>query len=175
MGGKRARKRQHFLLYPACFLIMALIIPACTHLPTAWQGKQHLEDAKRLIAQKNFDAALKETEALSSSFPQTMGDEALYLKGIIYAHPQNPCSNSARSIESFQALIRKYPQSDLIQVSEVWVLILGKIDDMNREITQLRESVTIKQIEIGDLRTQIEKLKKIDLGIEEKKRRNLSH
>lgn len=173
MGRKRTGKRQHFLLYLACLLIMALGIPGCTHLPFTWQGREHLATAKSLMVQKNFDAALKETEALLDAFPQSMGDEALYLRGLIYAHPQNQNSNWERSMESFQLLRTKYPKSDLIQPTEVMISLLSKIGDMNQKISQLKETVTKEQTEVDNLRTQIEKLKKIDLGIEEKKRRNL--
>jgi outer membrane protein assembly factor BamD (BamD/ComL family) len=136
-------------------------------------GRQHLETAKSLIAQEKFDAALNETKVLLESFPQTMGDEALYYMGVIYAHPRNPDSNRERSIDSFQILLKRYPESDLIQASEVWVIILKEIRDMDREIARLKEMVSKRQAEIKDLRTQIDKMKKVDLGIEEKKRRIL--
>ena len=88
-------------------------------------------------------------------------DEALYLMGVIYAHPKNPGASLNRSIESFQILIKKHPQSDRRQEAVAWISKLRKIRTMEKEIL--------------DLKDQIDKLKKIDLGIEEKKRRNLPH
>jgi len=175
MGRKRTRKRQLFFLYFACFLIIMLGLPACSHLPMAWQARHHIEDAKALMSKGDFDAALKDTEAVLRTSPETLGDEALYLIGIIYAHPKNPSSNWVRSLESFQTLIEKYPGSKLVQASEAWSSVLLKITDTEREIAQLKNMINKKQGEVENLKTQIDNLKKIDLGIEEKKRRTLTH
>lgn len=102
-----------------------------------------------------------ETEQVLGSDPGTTGVEALYLMGIIYALPQNPNSNLERSLESFQTLIKKHPNSDLTREAEAWVSTLRKIKKQDKEVL--------------DLKDQIDKLKKIDLGIEEKKRRELPH
>ncbi|MBW2143460.1 MAG: hypothetical protein JRG75_03570 [Deltaproteobacteria bacterium] len=173
MGRKRARKRQFFFLYAVCFLIAALGIPACSHLPITWQARHHIEGARELMSKGDFGAALKDTEEVLRTSPETLGDEALYLIGIIYAHPQNPSSNWERSLESFQTLIEKYPGSKLVQASEAWSSVLLKITDTEREVVQLKDIIKKKQGEVENLKTQIDNLKKIDLGIEEKKRRNL--
>ncbi len=138
---------------------MILWFTACSHLPRTWQAGPDLSHAKAFMAKGNYKAALRETEQVLSSTPQTRGDEALHCIGIIYAHPQNPGSNLEQSLESFQALIKKHPHSDLTQDAEAWVSTLQKIRDMDKQIR--------------DLKDQIDKLKKIDLGIEEKKRGNL--
>ena len=124
------------------------------------------------MSKGDFDAALKNTEDVLRTSPESMRDEALYLIGIIYAHPRNPRSNRQRSLESFQTLIEKYPGSKLVQESEVWSSVLLKLTDTEREIAHLKETINKKQGEVENLKTQIDNLKKIDLGIEEKKRRN---
>ncbi len=159
MGRKRTWKRQHFLFCFACFPIIILWFTACSHLPRTWQAGQDLSHAKAFMAKGNYKAALREAKQVLRSNPQTRGDEALYCIGIIYAHPKNPGSNLKRSLESFQSLIKKHPHSDLTQDAEAWVSKLQTIRDMGKQIL--------------DLKDQIDKLKKIDLGIEEKKRRNL--
>ena len=171
MGREQTRKRQHFLLYLACFLIMPSGIPACGHFPMSWQANEHLADAKSLMVKGNYEGALRKTEETLRLFPRTIEDEAYYLMGIIYAHPQNPSLNLARSLETFEFLISRFPKSNLKQTAEVWVSVLRKIRDMEQEIIQLSETIPEKNNEIRNLRLQLEKLKKIDLGIEEKKRR----
>jgi outer membrane protein assembly factor BamD (BamD/ComL family) len=150
-------------------------IPACSHLPVAWQARHHIEGAKEQVSKGDFDAALKGAEEGLRTSPETMGDEALYLIGVIYAHPKNPGADWERSLESFQTLIEKYPGSELIQASEAWSSVLLKITETEREIAQLKDTITEKQGEVENLKTQIDSLKKIDLGIEEKKRRTLPH
>jgi outer membrane protein assembly factor BamD (BamD/ComL family) len=148
-------------------------IAACSHFPIPWQARHQIEGAKVLLKKGDFDAALKDTEAVLRTSPETMGDEALYLIGIIYAHPQNPGSNWQRALESFQTLIEKYPGSEFVQASEAWSSLLLKITETEREIAQLKDMINTKQGEVENLKNQIDNLKKIDLGIEEKKRRNL--
>ncbi len=113
---------------------MILWFTACSHLPRTWQAGQDLSHAKAFMAKGNYKAALREAKQVLSSNPQTRGDEALYFMGIIYAHPQNPGSNLERSLERFQSLIKKHPQSDLALEAEVWVSKLQKMRDMDEEI-----------------------------------------
>ena len=161
MGRKPTGKRQHLLFYLARFLIMMLWISACSHVPQSWQARQNLSQAKTLLANGHYQAALGKTEQVLSSDPGTPSVEALYLMGIIYAHPQNPDSSLDRSLESFHILIKKHPKSDLTREAEAWVSTLRKIKKRDKEILELKD--------------QIDKLKEIDLGIEEKKRRQLPH
>jgi len=196
MGRKPTGKRQHFLFYVARFLIMMLWIASCSHVPQSWQARQNLSHAKALLANGSYQAALMETEQILRSDPGTTGVEALYLMGIIYAHPQNPNSSLERSLESFQILIKKYPNSDLTREAEAWVSTLRKIKKMDKEILELKDQIDkLKEIDLGieekkrgelprikkmdreilELKDQIDKLKEIDLGIEEKKRRELPH
>ncbi len=175
MGRKRAGKRQYFLFYCACCLIFIIGPTACSLLPTAWQARNDLSQAKTFLAKGNYDAALRETEKALSSHLEIVGDEALYLIGLIYAHPKNPGLNLIRSIESFQVILKKHPHSAIAPKAEVWVSILRKTTKMDAAIFNLNRKLTEKQLEIRGLKTQIDNLKKIDLGIEEKKRGTSAH
>lgn len=161
MGRERTRKWQHLLFYFACCLILTTLIPACAHVLESWQSENPLSRAKTLMENGKYKAALQEIEEILHSERKNQADEALYLMGVIYAHPKNPDASLNRSIESFNILIKKHPQSHLKQEAVAWVSKLRKIRAMEKEIM--------------DLKDQIDKLKKIDLGIEEKKRRNLPH
>ena len=192
MGRKPTGKRQHLLFYVARLLIMMLWIAACSHVPQSWQTRQNLSQAKALLANGHYQAALGKTQQVLSSDPGTKGVEALYLMGIIYAHPQNPNSSLERSLESFHILVKKYPESELTREAEAWISTLRKIKKMDKEILELKDQIDkLKEIDLGieekkrrelpriekmdeeilELKDQIDKLKEIDLGIEEKKRR----
>jgi hypothetical protein len=148
------------------------------------------------LSSGSYQAALSKTEQVLRSDSGTAGDEALYLMGIIYAHPENPSANLEKSLESFQILTKKYPKSDLSPDAEAWVSNLRKIRKKDKEILELRDqidklkkidlrieekkrgespSIEEKEKEILELKEQLDKLKKIDLGIEEKKRRDTLH
>jgi tetratricopeptide (TPR) repeat protein len=191
MGGKRAGKRQHILFYTACFIIVALG-SGCSHYQMSLRAKEHLANARNLIAMQRYDEAIKESEHVLELSPKAKEDQALFLMGVIYGHPKNPSPDLERSIKCFESLRELYPESDLIPPSELYISILGRIKDLDEEILELKKSNTARQSEINGLRTQLhnlknnlkddeikrlqiqlEDLKKIDLGIEEDKRKTL--
>ena len=161
MGRKRTRKWQHLLFYFVCCLIIIGGLTACAHLEESWQPEDPILQARTFMKNGDYKTALEEIERILRSGQVEQADEALYLMGVIYAQPKNPGASLNRSIESFQILIKKHPQSDRRQEAVAWISKLRKIRTMEKEIL--------------DLKDQIDKLKKIDLGIEEKKRRNLPH
>ena len=75
--------------------------------------------------------------------------EALFNMGLIYAHSGNPKKDFEKSIEFFKKLIKDYPESPLIEQSKIWVEVLQKNEELNQVI---------------------QKLKQVDIEIEEKKR-----
>ena len=161
MGRKRTWKRQHLLFYFVCCLIITSGLTACAHLEETWQPEDPILQATTLMQNGKYKAALGKIEEILRSGQVEQADEALYLMGVIYAYPKNPGASLKRSIESFQILIKKHPQSNRKQEAVAWISKLRKIRTMEQEIL--------------DLKDQIDKLKKIDLGIEEKKRRSLPH
>ncbi len=161
MGRKRTGKRQYLLFYFIACLIMTTGMTACAHFEGPRQAENPISQARTLMKNEKYEAALREIEEILRSDQENQADQALYLMGVIYAHPKNPVASLDRSTENFQILIKKYPHSDLKQEAVAWVSKLRKIRTMEKEIL--------------DLKDQIDKLKKIDLGIEEKKRRKLPH
>jgi tetratricopeptide (TPR) repeat protein len=147
----------------------------------------------------DFQAALKENDKVFRNPSEILRDRALFQRGLIYSHPQNPNQNYQKSIEYFQKLLEEYPDSGLKNAAEVWILSLhqivrmrdefvslsGKIGLMDTTIKEQRRTInqfqeelrkqqanTVKQkILIDELKDQIETLKNIDLRIEKKKRK----
>ena len=199
MGRERTRKRKHLLLYPACCIALLLGIWGCTHFQEKWKGKGHLARAETLLAEGKYKESIREAREVLRLYPQTLGDEALFRMGLIYACPGNPDQNYERSLKRFQRVIKEYPQSKLKDRAEVWSCILREIMDKDRKIGELngkknhlermlkKEKEKVKELEsqaerlqaqAEKLRAQAEKLndqllrlKEIDLGIEGKKSR----
>ena len=80
----------------------------------------------------------------------------------------------------FKTLIREYPESVFINQAKIWTHILDnsikkeeEIDKKNRKIELLKNKLKAEDKKIRDLTNQIKRLKEIDLGIEEKKRKIL--
>jgi len=117
-----------------------------------------LTDAQDLMIRGEYGRALEKNRQLLEKYPR-MGDKALFQMGLITAHPQNPDKDYKKSLKYFQRLIKEFPKSDLKNQAQIWVLSLQEAIEKDRKI--------------DDLQRQIEKLKEIDLDIQEKKKKSL--
>jgi tetratricopeptide (TPR) repeat protein len=114
------------------------------------EGRQHLIRIQKLLAQGNYGGAMDEGQkVLASSDPRASKDEALFALGLTSAHFGNPQRNIQKSLEYFKMLIKNYPKSPFAEQAKVWVGILEE----NEELNYL-----------------IQKLKQVDIDIEEMKR-----
>ncbi len=182
MGRERTRKGKHLLLYPACCIALLLGTWGCTHFPEKWKGEGRLARAGTLLVKGEYRASLRETKKVLRLYPRTLGDEALFQMGLIYACPKNPDQDYQRSLKRFQRVIKEFPQSRVKNQAEVWVLFIQEIMDKEREIGELKqknshlgkalkkEKENAKELEsqVEKLKDQLLRLKEIDLGIEKK-------
>jgi tetratricopeptide (TPR) repeat protein len=105
---------------------------------------------QKTLSQGDYEGFLKENEKVLSA-PGSKGskDEALFNLGLVYAHPGNPRKDYGKSIGFFNRLLKEYPQSPLSDQAKTWVGVLQENERLN-EI--------------------IERYKKVDIEIEERKR-----
>jgi tetratricopeptide (TPR) repeat protein len=169
MGGKRAGKGKQIHL---CIAILIFLSPlACALNKSADttimgikirgskgdEAREHLTLGRKYLAQGNYGNALKEHEqVISLAGDNSPADESLLYMGVIYAHPANPAKDYGKSIFYWRKLIRDYPQSLLVEQAKAIIGILQENDKLNRMIERLN--------------TIIEESKKVDIGIEQKKR-----
>ncbi len=132
-----------------------------------WQGKQDLAKARTLMFKGDYEASLKYNREVLRQFPRTLGDQALFQMGLNYAHTENPNPDNQKSIECFQSIIEKFPKSSIRDEAVIWILFLRKTIENKKRFDNL-------QRQKENLKDQNEKLKNIDLGIEDKKRIDLS-
>ncbi len=175
--------------------------PGCSKVVNTMKAQQSLEEADRQIAGRDFDAALRSNEDALEAAPDMFGDRALYQMALTYVHPDNPCPNYRESDRTLQKLMLDFPGSALKDDAKVWRHVLReigrrdleiakrrqKIEKMNETVAGLKKALQNKdleivqqedrikelQTEINDLKIKIERLKEVDLGIEEKKRKTL--
>lgn len=115
------------------------------------EGREHLIRSQKLLAQGNYEGAVVENQkVLSLPDPRSPKDEALLNLGLIYAHFRNPQKDLEKSLEYFKRLIKHYPKSSFVEQAKTWVGILEE----NEELNYL-----------------IQKLKQVDIDIEEMKRK----
>jgi tetratricopeptide (TPR) repeat protein len=128
------------------------------------EARHHLVQARKLLVQGDYEAALEENQkVLSLAANGPPGDEALYNMGLIYADPRNPKRDYAKSISFFKRLIKEYPQSLYSERAKIWVQIIQESESAKRVAATLTQ-------ENDKLKHMIEESRKVDIEIEEKKR-----
>jgi hypothetical protein len=114
------------------------------------EAREPLSRLQKLLSQGDYEGFLKENEkVLSLPGGKAPKDEALFNLGLGFAHPGNPKKDYGKSIGFFNRLLKDYPQSPLSDEAKIWVGVL-------------QESERLTEI--------IEKSKKVDIEIEERKR-----
>ncbi len=114
------------------------------------EGRENLIRSQKLLVRGNYEGAIVENQkVLSLPDLRSPKDEALFNLGLIYAHFKNPRRDIEKSLEYFKRLIKHYPKSSFIEQTKTWVGILEE----NEELNYL-----------------IQKLKQVDIDIEEMKR-----
>jgi outer membrane protein assembly factor BamD (BamD/ComL family) len=114
------------------------------------EGGQRLARSQKLLAQGNYEGAAGEGQrVLASTDLKSSKDEALFNLGLIYAHSGNPQRDIQKSLEYFRKLIKNYPKSPFVEQAKIWVGILEENEELNYVI---------------------QKLKQVDIDIEEMKR-----
>ena len=107
------------------------------------EAKQYLQLAQNLLAKGDYEGSLRENQkVVSLAKNQAPADEALFTMGLVYAHPKNPKKDNKRAIAFFNRVVKSYPDSPWTEQAKIWVGVLDGV----------------------------EKLKQVDIEIEEKKR-----
>jgi tetratricopeptide (TPR) repeat protein len=113
-----------------------------TEAPERREANEYLILAQNLMAKGDYDGSLRESQkVLGLLKDQPPADTAIFNMGLIYAHPKNPKKDNKRAIYFFN-LIKGYPDSPWAEQAKIWVGVLDGV----------------------------EKLKQVDLEIEERKR-----
>jgi tetratricopeptide (TPR) repeat protein len=169
MGGKRTRKGKQIHL---CIALVILLSPLACTLNRTMDAKivginikdakgdevrEHLALGRKYLAQGNYGNALKENEkVISLAGDGAPADEAHFSLAVIYAYPANPAKDYGKAIFYCRKLIKDYPQSSLVEPAKTIIGILQDNDKINQTVERLN--------------TIIEESKKVDIGIEQKKR-----
>lgn len=115
------------------------------------EAREHLLRSQKFLAQGNYEGAISENKKiLSLPDSRSPKDEALFNLGLIYAHFGNPQQDLEKSIEFFKTLVKNYPKSPLAEQAKIWVEILQENEGLNH---------------------LLQKLKQVDIDIEEMKRK----
>jgi tetratricopeptide (TPR) repeat protein len=136
------------------------------------EARESFQRGERLFADGDYEGALKENQqALALAANKPPADEALFRMALIYAHPDNPKRDQRRAVALFRRVIQEHAKSPLAEQARVWVGVLQsseKLAQTNEKLNQAIEKLTHTNEKLTE---QIEKSKRVDLEIEEKKRK----
>jgi tetratricopeptide (TPR) repeat protein len=114
------------------------------------EAREFQTRSQRLLAMGDYERCINENQrVLSLSHTRYPKDQALFNLGLVYAHAENPKKDFAKSLDFFRRLINEYPRSPLVEQAKIWV-------------SMLQEHEKLSQV--------IQKLKQVDIEIEERKR-----
>ncbi len=130
------------------------------------QSEDSLDQAANMMSKGNYKNALKVYEEVSRKYPRdSPGDRALFDMGILWAYPDNPERNYEKAVKSFRRILNYYPRSPLRDEARAWTDTLDRLIRSENKIKGLEEQII-------SYKEQIDALKEIDIGIEEKKRKD---
>jgi len=160
-----------------------------------YREDKHLQPADNLATKGDYEGALKAyEEVVKLSAVDSPGDKALFRMGLIWAHPDNPERDDEKALRYFQRLPCDFPQSPLKEEARTWVSTINELircravaEDLEEAVSALKKKLNAsKQAagalekrlhaskeEVSALTDRLNALKEIDIGIEEKKRKDL--
>lgn len=114
------------------------------------EGRDPQTRSQRLLATGDFEGFINENQrVLSLAHPRSPKDEALFNLGLVYVHEGNPKKDFSKSLDFFKRLIQEHPKSPLVEQAKIWVGLLQEYESLNQVI---------------------QKLKQVDIEVEERKR-----
>jgi hypothetical protein len=117
--------------------------PEAKETREAREAEGHLQTAQQLMAKGDYEASLKEANKVLLVAKDTApSDAAVFHMGLVHAHPNNTKKDNKKAISFFTRVVKSYPESPLAEQAKIWI---GVLDGL-------------------------EKLKQVDLEIEERKR-----
>lgn len=164
MGRKQsgARKQIHFCI--AGLIVLSMAGCSSWQLSTTKESgtksgdpARYLALGRKLFGEGDFTGALRAYEkVLSPAAGTDASQEALLYSGLIYADPANSRRDHGKSIAYFKRLVEGYPKSPFAEQARIIITFMRENDESNRTIERLK--------------ALIEASKKVDIGIEDKKR-----
>ena len=159
MGGKRAWKRKHLLIYIACSVVICSVLPSCNRLSLSVMEDINFSSADALMDNGQYAAALAENKRLLADGPDSLKDRALYRIALIYTHNEDSLKDLLIARAYFSEVIKNYPDSTLKGRSKLWIQLIDKIESSQKEITKLRTDIADLKGENDSLREEKDGLK----------------
>ena len=147
-------------------------------IKTVGLARLHLQEAELRLAENDYEGALLESqEALSWTSDPHLKDQALFNMAIVYSHEKSHYKDHQKAVKIFKRLLESDPKSPFAQYAEMWISLRQNNAELAVENTSLVNENTSLSDENSTLtetnrklRHIIERMKQVDLEIEQKRR-----
>lgn len=85
------------------------------------EGREYLQNAKVYAEKKDFKSAFEENEKAYEFFPPGLKQEAIFQKGLLYAHPANPNRSIEKAIVCFE-LVGESGGNTVLEINSEFIL-----------------------------------------------------
>ena len=159
MGRKQSTMWKYFYI---CFTLIVVFTfgSGCAVLREMGPGgvaQRHLDEAERRLAKKDYEGALTESQtALAQTSNPHLRQKALFQMAIVYSHQGSHHKDYKKAVSTFRTLSESKPQSPFALYAQIWL--------------SLREANTTLTDQNRKLKQILEKIKQVDIEIEQKRR-----
>lgn len=177
MGKKQRWGGKRFFLYSSCLIIFFFINCGCASFHSLEKKllvQGYFLKAEYKTSKMEFDEALQINKKILEIAPYHPFDsQALFNICMIWLHPDNPKKNYKTSLEYLKKIEKEYPGNNKSDEIPIWIFIVSELIKKDNTINKLNKLLNDEEYKYNDLKKQLIKLKEIDIGIEEKKRKSL--
>jgi len=145
--------------------------PENSHPPTV--AAQYLSQGEFMLRTGDYDAARREFCVLLEEFAGQADDQALYLLGLVWVHPENPQQDIHRADICFRRIVEQHSASPLVAASETWRAWIARLEQNEQSVERMKTtSLDLQQrlkAEEGkriQLEERLQQMKAIDLHLE---------
>ncbi|MGB4599267.1 MAG: L,D-transpeptidase family protein [Trichlorobacter sp.] len=130
-----------------CSIVVPILLWGCSGLHNGFQSKDAYREANDHFNRGEYSASLNSYQQIIEKEPKA-GDRALFEMGIIHAHPGNRQKDYQKAQDSFQTLIRDYPESAYRKDSQLMLFNISTV--MAKDST-----IATQQAQIEALRQEL--------------------
>jgi tetratricopeptide (TPR) repeat protein len=191
MGGKSGRTWQQIYL---CLALLASLSGCSLYhdLEREKMVQGILTSGDQLLRSGDFDGSLRAFKGVTEmARDQVPADRAWYMMGIVYLHPDNPTRDRQNALDSFERVVKEFPNSSWSEQARVWITVLNEAEASKRDFEKSQELIELarqeserqrlaleksqqevekSRQELERTRQIIEKSRQVDIEIEEKRR-----
>lgn len=146
-GNRQRRLGGLISLARVCSIVVPLLLCSCSGLNSGFQARDAFREANDRFNRGEYSASLGSYQQIIEKEP-TAADRALFEMGIIHAHSGNAQKDYQKAQDSFQKLIRDYPESAYRKDGQVMLFNISNV-------TAKDSTIATQQAQIEALRQEL--------------------